>query len=555
MGQMLAQIVRSSKHFGKKHLGLLAGLAMSIPVGCRGDTIIVTSLTDALAISGQTTFRGALQTANAAPGTDTIQFSPNLFSSGPAMLKMAGTEFPITNSVNIIGPGQSSLIIDAQQLSRIFDLSNSSTQVSISGMTLTNGLANNGNSGPGGSGGGIYNTASLSLQNVKMSNNRAPTGFIGTDTVTYGGGALYSLQANVTVQNCAFVTNSSNNNGGGVMTSGGTMNVTGSAFSGNSTFFNGAAIAGNDGASLTISNTTADNSINTRYFNTSPRASKLVITNSQLGPVNAFGNTTISNSTTGELDAYETVTVSNSTLGSVVTSSYINNGILNVNNSTLAQLNQQYGNATITNSTFKSAGAGNYAVSVGQGHGTTFLENDSIAGYQTSSGGTVYFPVGSNATVRNSTIARNQSSQGGGIVVATGILNMDSTIVADNTATVTANDLSGYVTGQNNLIGDPTGAFLLSANNLTGVDPLLGPLTDNGGPTWTMALLPGSPAIDTGSNLDNLLFDQRGFPRVSGPAADIGAYEFQVPEPGALPMLILILPFIARRCRNATLNG
>jgi hypothetical protein len=61
-------------------------------------------------------------------------------------------------------------------------------------------------------------------------------------------------------------------------------------------------------------------------------------------------------------------------------------------------------------------------------------------------------------------------------------------------------------------------------------DPLLLPLADNGGPTWTMALAVGSPAIDTGANPLDLVTDQRGdgYVRVSGAAADIGAYEMQL---------------------------
>ena len=58
---------------------------------------------------------------------------------------------------------------------------------------------------------------------------------------------------------------------------------------------------------------------------------------------------------------------------------------------------------------------------------------------------------------------------------------------------------------------------------------MLGPLQDNGGPTQTHALLEGSPAIDSGSNIDGLASDQRGggFLRSSGTATDIGAFELQ----------------------------
>ncbi len=70
---------------------------------------------------------------------------------------------------------------------------------------------------------------------------------------------------------------------------------------------------------------------------------------------------------------------------------------------------------------------------------------------------------------------------------------------------------------------------LTFSNSPAGVDsfpdPKLGPLADNGGPTLTMALLPGSSAIDAGDTASAPPTDQRGFPRPFGPAADIGAYE------------------------------
>src|SRR5262249_37581050 len=72
------------------------------------------------------------------------------------------------------------------------------------------------------------------------------------------------------------------------------------------------------------------------------------------------------------------------------------------------------------------------------------------------------------------------------------------------------------------------------------IDPLLGPLQDNGGPTFTHALLPGSPAIDAGNNVYATEWDQRGegFPRIVGiidpddPIIDIGAFEVQADGTG-----------------------
>jgi hypothetical protein len=85
---------------------------------------------------------------------------------------------------------------------------------------------------------------------------------------------------------------------------------------------------------------------------------------------------------------------------------------------------------------------------------------------------------------------------------------------------------SGSVTdGGHNLSSDGTCHFT-GIGSLNNIDPKLGPLADNGGPTPTMALLPGSPAIDAGDNGAAPPTDQRGFPRPAGLAADIGAYEF-----------------------------
>ena len=65
----------------------------------------------------------------------------------------------------------------------------------------------------------------------------------------------------------------------------------------------------------------------------------------------------------------------------------------------------------------------------------------------------------------------------------------------------------------------------LDPTDLINTDPLLGPLADNGGPTFTQALLPGSPAIDAGVAVAGVTTDQRGVPRPQGTAPDIGAFE------------------------------
>jgi hypothetical protein len=86
------------------------------------------------------------------------------------------------------------------------------------------------------------------------------------------------------------------------------------------------------------------------------------------------------------------------------------------------------------------------------------------------------------------------------------------------------------------LIGDGTGSDITNTNgnqvgnvppNSSPIDPRLGPLVDNGGPTRTHALLLGSPAIDAASTPDCPTTDQRGVLRPQGAACDIGSYERQ----------------------------
>jgi hypothetical protein len=105
---------------------------------------------------------------------------------------------------------------------------------------------------------------------------------------------------------------------------------------------------------------------------------------------------------------------------------------------------------------------------------------------------------------------------------------LQSTIIANNSASGVELDLGvafgSPVLGSNNLIMATQDGTAVPVDTIV-EDPLLGPLQDNGGPTKTQALLPGSPAINTGKVAPDVFFDQRGFPRVVGSMPDIGAVE------------------------------
>ena len=141
-----------------------------------------------------------------------------------------------------------------------------------------------------------------------------------------------------------------------------------------------------------------------------------------------------------------------------------------------------------------------------------------------------------NLKVGSSTLSGNHASeQGGGIQISHAALEatteIANTILAGNTASA-GPDCDGILDSMgNNLIGD-TGAcvYTTGSGDVLGtssqpVDPRLAPLRDNGGPTQTQELLPGSPAIDSGGDGPEPESDQRGEPRRKGPARDIGAFE------------------------------
>ena len=104
-----------------------------------------------------------------------------------------------------------------------------------------------------------------------------------------------------------------------------------------------------------------------------------------------------------------------------------------------------------------------------------------------------------------------------------GTASLKNTIVAGNSHSNCAN--SGTLTSLGHNLDSANTCNFGAAGDLTGVNPILGVLASNGGPTKTMRLNAGSPAIDHGSNTTCASKDQRGVARPQGPTCDIGAYE------------------------------
>jgi hypothetical protein len=175
--------------------------------------------------------------------------------------------------------------------------------------------------------------------------------------------------------------------------------------------------------------------------------------------------------------------------------------------------------------------------------GTMTVVNSTIADDSARQyGGGIANESGSTMTVVNCTITDDSAGSVGGGIYNAGTLTLNNTIVALNTQGTSASDIYGGVSGAYNLIGTGGSGGLVNGvnGNLVGVaNPGLDPngLQNNGGPTQTIALLPGSPAIDAASNAlavdpstgQPLTTDQRGpgFPRIVNGTVDIGAYEVQ----------------------------
>ncbi len=199
-------------------------------------------------------------------------------------------------------------------------------------------------------------------------------------------------------------------------------------------------------------------------------------------------------------------------------------------------LNEPTGGGIYNNGTLEATNctiANNSAVFDGGGidnDGTATLVNCTITGNQTSGdGGGIQNEGVLSAT--NCTIANNLASVfGGGISVGVNSTSTTpaNTIVAGNSAP-SGPDISGTVSSRGyNLIGNASGSGGFVSTDLTNVNPVLGILQNNGGPTPTVALLPGSPAIAAGSVTlipAGITTDQRGLPRTVNGKVDIGAFQ------------------------------
>ena len=198
-------------------------------------------------------------------------------------------------------------------------------------------------------------------------------------------------------------------------------------------------------------------------------------------------------------------------------------------------------NCTISGNSANSGGG--ISNSTLMGGAIVTVSNSTISGNSAGSGGGISngaanSPSLAQVTISNSTLSGNSATGNGGGVYnsvsdfGSAELDLGSTILNAGSSGENIFNDGGTVTSLGyNLASDDGGGFLNGPGDQINTDPMLGPLQDNGGPTFTHALLPGSPAINTGdpSFTPPPDFDQRGpgFPRVVNARLDIGSFEVQ----------------------------
>ncbi|MCI0575091.1 MAG: CSLREA domain-containing protein [Chloroflexi bacterium] len=315
---------------------------------------------------------------------------------------------------------------------------------------------------------------------------------------------LHVLSGTVTLKGLAVSGGDVGGGGGGMrIEAGATASVSGSSFTNNSAFRGGGLYNGS--GVLTLVNSTVS-------FNETQE----VFGNGGGGIYNDSGVLTLINSTVSYNETHPDA------IG-------LGGGIAN-QEGTLALIGASlYGNA--------AHGASGGAIEVFGG--TVTLTNTTVTGNAADDVGGGLHSVDGTVTLTNVTFSDNSALSGGGGIYSfgSGSLTLVNTIVADSQLSENCGPAPFTFTGGFNLSSDGSCDFGAGRDN---VDVLLGPLADNGGSTLTHLPLPGSPAIDGGTNTGCPDTDQRGQARPQGAACDVGAVEVETSP------LLLFVPLVLR---------
>ncbi|MDW8240859.1 MAG: choice-of-anchor Q domain-containing protein, partial [Acidobacteriota bacterium] len=461
--------------------------------------------------------REAINAANGTSADDTITFSVSgtiTLSSTLPNIVSAGTAGKLT----IDGVGRS-ITVSGNNSVRVFFV-NSDADLTLKNLTVANGRAV--------SGSGIHNDGRVTIQNSTLSGNSA----------TNDGGSISNL-GTATIQNTALSSNSASY--GGAISNARTLTIIDSTISANSAAGFGGTGGGiynyNRGTVMitnsTISNNTAAGVVLGNPYGSGGGISSdrgtVTIQNSMLSGnwARDDGGAILNNPASSMMIKNSTISDNSTSIGGAIE----NRGTMTIASSlfsgnsatnTGGVIHNIINRLTITNSTFSDNSAVNSGGVISHTSGTVSIINSTLSGNSAGLGGGIRYSATVN--IKNSIVGN--SPTGGDCSAAGGTLNVDGTNF----------DTSGSCPG---------------FTQVTSMQLNLGPLADNGGPTQTHALLPGSVAIDAVSDCTDLqsptpqqvTTDQRGVRRpLDGdadgtPECDVGAYEAPCPSDLFPPIL------------------
>lgn len=459
----------------------LAAAAVVIPQPVNAAVFAVNSAADVrdaipgdgicLTVAGTCTLRAAIEESNALPGPDVINVPAGnyLITLGNGDDNAARGDFDVRDTLTINGAGRTLSVVDGNNADRVFDV-HQAASLQISALTIANGNVNN-------QGGGIRNEGSLIVTDVLITDNAGKDG---------GGVSVRDNGSSATFTNVEFFRNSADKGGGLHVKDGAVVTISQSIFRDNNAQKEGGGAYLEDGV-FNLTNAVFD------------------------------GNTAEDGGGIFTKDAASIIVANAALTNNVATKegggAYVDKSITRLERSLIAGNDAEDGGGLF----IKGGGS------------VVDLENVTISGNVASKdGGGIQKEGNGIARLLNVTVNENSATQGGGLNGKDGVLTIQNSIVAGTTQ---GGDCDGTITSLDNNLDSDSSCQLGQPADLPGVEPQLGTLLDNGGPTLTHALADFSPARDAGSDLACPGVDQRGQGRpVDGNAdgiavCDMGAYE------------------------------
>lgn len=507
-------------------MALSSVIVGATPAHAKVNVIQVTNTND----SGAGSLREALAEAQATDTDDEITFAPSVtgtirLTTGELDVAVGGA----AGNLTVQGPGPDVVAVDAGGQSRVLDVhgpgGDTRPLVVVSGLTLTGGFTAGAVDG-----GGALRAMGTDVTLARM---------LVSDSRTYGFGGGVSLEGGSLLVTASTITGNSSwvtswgggygAGGGGIFFDGGettgtALAVHDSTISDNTAYSRGGGIHSQSPASVTVTGSTVSD--NTAAFTWRGMEAAGVVGDG--GGISASHITVVDSRITGnEAGQYG---------GGLSGSSVVVTG------------------STIADNVAGEQGGGIRVKGVQAEYGLR-LKSSTVTGNRADDGGGLHVVSDVPVEVTLSTVAANTAVTGGGLHSNTHVA-LQGTIVAMNAGGDLAG--AGSATLAQSLVQDPRGfSYVDSGGSIIGKDPLLSPLVDHGGPTETMVPASNSPVIDAGSGF-GATTDQRGFPRPVDDAdtpnavdgADIGAIELTEAELAGLPQVgNTTQPTIAGRAR------